>query len=680
MLQHLIHPGCFFCNTIPGIHRPDGNAASSIRNLKSLSEHRTDRADRITLDRDINEHTRRFKRSLNKVRLSHTLMQLFWTAGPVTGLGLVGGYYIGFGQFPSLELLIYFISFTALSGLIGLVARLVYINTRGHLEEQGERDILDVTDKLGDLILATRDMNMQAFEGDARRREAALQLLRRVDLTSYGVSIAFTDLTGNRDIGEIMAQIYTYRRIGLYTRVRELYSEYRSQIHQAVQELEEQAPVAARELRQWFTGGTFGTSRSGVPRETFFLQRVMSSIENNNPHLMTFRDVEEIIILAYELISGREIPTLVFEYSGKWKFARALDELEVRRSQYRVYQARGGNRFRALAAYLVETGYVTREELPDGLSIYQLVDEVADIIDRLADDIARATADSKVSARELKRLVRIMRTSLELYSMAYKAYHETGRIHARLLEASKKWEELVSRAYGDPGALNLGTGRRGIRIIENTISLDDEARLEVCRHLAWYFGKLDVHKTGFTFTPPDDSAAGSDGGNDGLSGESAGVMAARYLAIEIAVALEPHIRLSKPEIQRNINATKAIYLGELSPEMNAIQKAELGKRMAREADNRLDVAAEQIADTLVRLYNVELTVEARDFLHYTYGARMEVLDALENRDKRTDAMVSHLSERPPLVEPPKPGWAKTVTAARKKISRTRSKAVNPDRI
>jgi hypothetical protein len=324
-----------------------------------LSEHRTDRADRITLDRDINEHTRRFKRSLGKIRLSHTLMQLFWTAGPVTGLGLIGGYYIGFGRFPSLELLIYFISFTALSGIIGLVARLVYINTRGHLEEQGERDILDVTDKLGDLILATRDMNMQAFEGDARRREAALQLLRRVDLTSYGVSIAFTDLTGNRDIGEIMAQIYTYRRIGLYTRVRELYSEYGAQIHQAVQELEEQAPEAARELRQWFTGGTFGTSRSGVPREPFFLQRIMSSIENNNPHLMTFRDVEEIIILAFELISGREIPTLVFEYSGKWKFARALDELEVCRSQYRVYQARGGNRFRALAAYLVETGYVS---------------------------------------------------------------------------------------------------------------------------------------------------------------------------------------------------------------------------------------------------------------------------------------------------------------------------------
>jgi hypothetical protein len=129
------------------------------------------------------------------------------------------------------------------------------------------------------------------------------------------------------------------------------------------------------------------------------------------------------------------------------------------------------------------------------------VDEVTDIIDRLADDIARATSDERVSARELKRLIRIMRTSLELYSMAYKAYRETGRRHARLLEASRKngksWFPGLmvtpERSVWEPDAGASASSR-------NTISLDDEARLEVCRHLAWYFRKLDVHKTGFTFT------------------------------------------------------------------------------------------------------------------------------------------------------------------------------------
>jgi hypothetical protein len=634
-----------------------------------VTEHKTVKADRITLGREANEHSRRLRRSLNKVRLSQALMQIFFTAGPVTALGLIGGYYIGFGSLPSTQLLIYFISFTALSGIIGLIARLVYNTTRGHLKEQGERDILDVTDTLGDLILAIRDMQVQMYEGDARRREAALQLLRRVDLTSYGVTIAFTDLTGNRSIGDIMGQVYTYRRIGLISRVRELYAAHREQINEAIRQLDQNSPDAARELRQWFAGGTLGTSKSGVTREPFFLQRIMSSIENNNPLLMTFRDVEEMIILAYELISGREVPTLVFDYSGRWKFARALDDLESKRSQYRVWQARGGNRIRALAAYLVETGYASMEELPEGMNIYQLVDEVRAILDRLADDINAATGDPAYPKTELKRLAGIMKTGIELYSMAYKAYREMGSRHARLLEAARKWDELTSNAYGDPGRFKLGSGRRGIRIREDTISLDDEERLEVCRHLSWYFEKLDVQRTGFSFTGPVGDLSFTDSDESGLAPQTDGAMAARRLAIEIALALEPHIRLSRPEIQRNINATKAIYLGELSPYMNALQKAELGKRMSREADDRLGVAAEQMADTLVRLYDVELTREAKDFLHYTYGARPDVLEQLEEKEKQSGDMVSHLNERPPLVESPGPQWAKAETSARKQLFR-----------
>ena len=634
-----------------------------------MTEHKTERADRITLGREANEHSRRLRRSLNKVRLSQALMQIFFTAGPVTALGLIGGYYIGFGSLPSTQLLIYFISFTALSGIIGLIARLVHNTTRGHLEEQGERDILDVTDTLGDLILAIRDMQVQMYEGDARRREAALQLLRRVDLTSYGVTTAFTDLTGNRNIGEIMGQVYTYRRIGLISRVRELYAAHREQINEAIRELELNSPDAARELRQWFAGGTLGTSKSGVTREPFFLQRIMSSIENNNPYLMTFRDVEEMIILAYELISGREIPTLVFDYSGRWKFARALDDLETKRSQYRVWQARGGNRIRALAAYLVETGYASIEDLPEGMNIYQLVDEVRAMLDRLADDINAAAGDPAYPKTELKRLAGIMKTGIELYSMAYKAYREMGNRHARLLEAARKWDELTSNAYGDPGRFKLGSGRRGIRIREDTISLDDEERLEVCRHLSWYFEKLDVQRTGFSFTGPVGDLSFTDSNESDLAPQTDGAMAARRLAIEIALALEPHIRLSRPEIQRNINATKAIYLGELSPYMNALQKAELGKRMSREADDRLGVAAEQMADTLVRLYDVELTREAKDFLHYTYGARPDVLEQLEEKEKQSGDMVSHLNERPPLVEPPGPQWTKAETSARKQLFR-----------
>ncbi|MCH8558537.1 MAG: hypothetical protein LAT84_11975 [Balneolia bacterium] len=608
----------------------------------------------------MNERTGRFRKSMNRIRWSKSLMQLFWTAGPVTGLGLIGGYWIGYGKLPPFELLIYFISFTVFSGLIGLVAKVVYDGTRGHLKEQGERDIRTVNDKLGDLVLEVRDMQVEGYEGDARKREAALQLLRRVDLTPYGVSIAFTNLTGDPETGRIMAQLSAYRKTGLNSRVNDLYETYRPHIENAIAELEASSPEAARELSQRFTGQTNTSLKKGVERDAHFLQRVMSAIEFNNPLLMTLSDVEEMIILAFELVNGREIPTLVFAYSGKWKFARTLDQLERRRSSYRVIQARGGNRMRALAAFLRESDYVEGDELPKGLPMHQLIIHINDVLNRLSTDIEllsdRSSSSENNSPERLRHLISIMETSVELYKLGYDGFKEIGKRHAQLIEASGKWEKLINESPGSPGDLKIGPGRRGLRIRENVISLNEEARLDLCRHLVWYFER------------------------EGMTGKGAGwhthhrlndyekrTESARLLAIELALALEPHIGLSRPEIQRNINATRAIYLGELNPDMSAAQKEELGQRMAREVDQSLGSAAEQLAEALVRLYRVELHEEARDFLHYQYGARPEMLQLLESSQQQFEHPVSFMAERPPAVPEPSSKWSKALSAGRKRL-------------
>lgn len=602
---------------------------------------------RITLDRETSEQTGRLKRSLKQVRFSRALMKIFWTAGPVTGLGLIGGFYIGYGTLPSAELLIYFISFTVFSGLIGLIAKVIYDGTRGYLKEQGQRDLLNLNNKLGDLILATRDLVVQGFEGDLRNIEAPLQLLRRVDLTPYGVSIAFTDLTGSREIGEVMGKMYAYRRIGLYSRVRELFLEHKTLIDDAVSVLNARSPYAARELADWFSGNASLALKQGVNRESHFLQRVMSAIEFSNPFLMTIRDVEEMLVLAFELINGRQIPTLVFSYKGKWKYAKSLDHLEKKRSQYRVAQARGGNRMRALASYLRETGVTDYEELPTGLTMPELIDKVTQIISRFADELDRPTSKQKQSKVEFRRNQTILKTAIDFYVMAREGYKEMGKRHEQLMDASESWNKVTADASRNQADLRIGSGKRGLRIRDNVIELDEEAKLEVGRLLTWYF-----EKEGFTGNVYQwlETAGQRDPEHQGEL--------IRRLAIEIALTLEPHIGLSKPEIQRNINATKASYLGGISPYMNAEQKAELGRLMAREADNSPSVAAEQLAEALVRLYQVELNEEAAEFLQYNYGARREVLDALMVEQKSPIAATSLISERPPMVPPAPSRWHK----------------------
>lgn len=604
---------------------------------------------RTTLDRESKEHTRRLRKSLNKVRLSQALMQIFWTAGPVTSIGLIGGYYIGYGTMPSTALLIYFISFTAIAGIIGLVAKVIYNTTQVAVEEQGERDVLAVTDSLGDLILASRDRIVQSYEGRLQDIEAAMQLLRRMDMTPYGVRIAFTDLTGSREIGEMMGRLFAYRRIGLSSKADQLAAEYHGDIDTLVEEVDGISQKAAEELENWFYGRSMESLKYGVQREPGFLQRIMSAIEYNNPLLMTLRDAEEMLILAFELINGREIPTLIFSYKGSWKYADILEEYQKGRSRFRVAQAKSGNRIRALASYLTENQIADPDYLHEELAIEELQNRVIRSLDLLSGMLVKVMAQKSSSQAEIKRLSEILKNSLELYELAYKGSQETKKAYSRLLDVSKRWETFMQKKGTGAKTFEITHHKKGITIRENEIFLDEESRLEVCRHMAWYL-KRDVNtgKTQKAKKPKINSA-----------------MTLRRVAIELALALEPHIHLSRPEIQRNINATKAIYLGGLTLDMSAVQKADLGKNMADIVDQSPKQSAEHLADTLVRYYGVSLSPEAKEFLTGNYDVDPEYLDQLSYDENRSWEEWFGELYNPVEIPSPKSRWSRIRKRAKK---------------
>jgi len=596
---------------------------------------------RTTLDRESKEHTRRLKKSLNKVRLSQALMQIFWTAGPVTSLGLIGGYYIGYGTMPSTALLIYFISFTAIAGIIGLVAKVIYNTTQVAVEEQGERDVLAVTDKLGDLILASRDLIVQSYEGRSRDIEAAMQLLRRMDMTPYGVRVAFTDLTGNHEIGEMMGRLFAYRRIGLASKAGQLTDEYRSEIESIVQEVGAISKSAANELENWFHGRSMESLKFGVMREPGFLQRIMSSIEYNNPLLMTIRDAEEMLILAFELINEREIPTLIFTYKGSWKYATILDEYQKKRSRFRVAQAKSGNRIRALASYLIDNQISEPDYLQEDLPLELLLQRVIRSLDTLSRLLVKEMEKGAPSRVEKERLAGTLKNAEELYDLAHKGSLETKKAYQRLMEISKKWESFMEKPGTGSQSFDISNQKKGITILENEILMNEETRLEFSRHMAWYL-KKETKPTGIQETASKNRSA----------------MTLRRVAIELALALEPHIQLSKPEIQRNINATKAIYLGGLTPDLSAAQKAELGQRMADIVDNSPEQSAAHLADTLVRYYGVNLSKDAKEFLIANYNVDPVFLDQLHYDSNRSWGEWFGELYDPVNIPPPKARWSR----------------------
>jgi hypothetical protein len=614
----------------------------------------------ISLNREDNERLDQFTRSVRRVRISKSLLGLAWTAGPVTAIGLYGGYYIGFGQAPSNQLLIYFISFTVLSGLIALVAKIVYDSTWGYATERAQRYVTEVTDKLGDLILSVRNLMVESTDGDARRREAALQLLQRVDLSPGAVANACEELTGDAELGPLLSSIDNFRRAGLYARIRDIHDEHGARIEQAINDLYQLTPQAADVLRQRYMGD-IARLRHGTPRAEHFIARVLAAIEQDNLLLITMQDVESMLVLAFELINGREIPMLIFGYKGRWRLAARLDRMERKRSRYRIAQAAGSNRIRSLASWLVEVGLLAAEDVPEGVASTLLVERVTETLDRMAADLqAQAEAvraGDRSALAELRRNAGLMTGALRLYRHAHDSFRRTGELHAEFLLAAEDWSALMDNVRQDTEELKIGPRGHGVHIQEKVVRLDDEERKEVCQHLGRYMRRehLEAHETKNLFERRSEK-------DNPLTFDSA-----RQLAIEVALALEPHIHLSYPEIQRGIGATRASYLGDLEPGMSAHEKKVLGEAAAQDVEEDMSEAAEHLAVALVRHYRVSLNDEACDFLRDTYGARQSVLDILSQHQQGDSASQSLLTVRPAMVPPAQLRWYRSLVLARRLV-------------
>lgn len=62
--------------------------------------------------------------------LSTTLLMLIWTAGPVTLLTLCLATWIGYGEAAPSERVVYFLTYSAIAGLLGIFTKLIFNTSR----------------------------------------------------------------------------------------------------------------------------------------------------------------------------------------------------------------------------------------------------------------------------------------------------------------------------------------------------------------------------------------------------------------------------------------------------------------------------------------------------------------------------------------------------------------------
>jgi len=294
---------------------------------------------------------RRIRGAAHKERWGLRLMQLAWTAGPVTYLALQGGYMIGYGKSAPNQLFIYFAGYTLVAGLFALVMRFLYQITRGGEKDEDLESLQKVFDLLPERIIEVRDMQLGQLYPEGRCILGAKYLLENPDASPDAVRTAVLDLTENRDLADIMHDMEVYRRYGLRVRAGEKAEQAKLLLELFRDRLAEKSGDVARLV--WFRAAGEGPSRRvGRRRTRGFLGRIIIAAESDNLNLMSLVDVEEVCMLTFELICGRRFPVFQTRYSGDKSYTEAAARLSRARRDYRTAVYVRNSRLRVLAERL----------------------------------------------------------------------------------------------------------------------------------------------------------------------------------------------------------------------------------------------------------------------------------------------------------------------------------------
>ncbi|WOH37403.1 hypothetical protein RI844_18910 [Thalassotalea fonticola] len=589
-----------------------------------------------------------------------SLAEVGWTAGPVTFLAAQGGYYLGFGTWLPNENLIFFIGYTVLMGLIAVLVKFIYKATKGQVLLDAKEQLLLVIGTLPDFIFSVRDLTLSRMEPESRRYESARILLQKSDLGPQWLSLAVNSIIDSPVIARAVADIEIYWRSGMYSRIHDINQELADEISDALATLEPDRPRLARLLEQRLQGKK-NTLRSGVEREPFFIERIFSAIEEDNEDIMGLSDVEEVLTLAFELLSGRRIPMLVVNCVGSSQLANATEKLEKERSKYRIARARGYSQLLALANFLSDSNLLDYSTVAERLPSRDLLQICLETLDRLCQnicsDIDSVEKREVVDMRTLKLNHSVLVKALELYQQAYQSSAMVMSEHADFLKDINSWQR-VNRKYANAKTKVSVTGKRGLHIVERQIQLTDADKITVVKKIAHHFSSNSILFKGLKNRTQQSNWL--------VSNQQ--VRAAKQLAIDLALALDPCVFISLPEVQRAIYTANAVDLGGFEPGLSTTTKVGWGESVAKEVQKDMVKASGQLAQAIHRYYGICLGDEELDFMHQTYGMdKQYVIDYYQDNEK--DELSSNVFEpRSPLMIPAvKFGWRKTLILYREHL-------------
>ncbi|MCF7914202.1 MAG: hypothetical protein K9L66_03450 [Spirochaetaceae bacterium] len=546
----------------------------------------------------------RVTKAARKETWGRTVIQLAWTAGPVTYLALQGGYLLGYGQSAPSNLFIYFAIYTIIAGVFAILMRFLYQITRGQELEKAEASLSQALVRLPDLIFFARNQTLLYYDEENRTLLAAKYLLENPDAVTETVRAAVQDVTGDSVLAQAAQRIEIFRKNGLYARIEDERAHIADRLAKAIEQVTPASSTVAELLQQRFTGRP-PSKQSGRTRTEGFIGRVLAAGEEHDFDAMTLNDAEEIFTVAYELLAGRNIPVFSLHYIGSKEFTEASENFDRARLSFRKAAYLRNSRLRTLAELFAESEPV--DIVPAAAPVFTTVERMyANILralDQLYKDLKKQTSHmpfqrrKRHSSQELRSKFEQLHTAIELHRSLRVANNQLHKRYAALVRSEKKYNEVKANS-AKQFPLQLVKRRehkRGIKIVEKHIELSKSSKLRCARQVQKRINTLD-------HTPQPQAEA------------------YKQLAIDIAMTLERDLKISRFETQYAIESSNAPYLSSIELDMTAATKAGIAVALVHEVQKNISTPIQRLAHILVNYHGMPLNQESIDYLVENYGA------------------------------------------------------------
>ncbi len=619
----------------------------------------SNKAPKLQLEREGRRQIEQIVEHVKAVPVGVKLIQVAWTAGPVSFLALQGGYLFAYGHLAPIQHVFYFVTYTCIAGIASLAITAFYDHYLKFKQKLAHKNVVSILDKLPDLIIATRNLRIGSMEGYERRIESSAQILNNPNASPSAVRLAVKDITLDPDLAESAEYIEVLRREGLHSRIREVYNSAFEKANEAYEALKEVSENIANRFRNRMLGKA-PTLQAGLPRRPGFIGRVLSAAEEDNEALMTPKDAIDLFVLTFELLCGREFTLLKVRYKGRKALTLAANELEIARSNYKVSSAVFTGRIKAMMQFLNQTPYLKNtelgaNELTKPQRIYLALQSFSNEIEKNRVSLG---SESKIKIEKFRNNLQDFSKALRLYSSLYKARRDLLRSQNLMIKAWRRWQDVSKPFRTDDDHLQTGRDRLRFSIQEQNISLSDKKKLKMAKEMVEILEDIDIRRVGqYLIIRSQDQE------------QQLTMQDIKRLTIDIAVCLNKYVDIALPDVQLAIDSTAAANLGALELGFSADAKAGWGSSSVKEVQSDVGKTAEHLAKMIVEEYAVELDEGTQEFLQKSYGANPKVLAKLKPPTKRAKFQNFIINRNIPSVTAPDRNWAQCCDRAQSHLKR-----------